>query len=254
MVIQVTQFIQVTNNMKAFSFLFCSYFFLNSFKVFSQNEFYAQANVSFLAFNKYGFNNSDILTGKENAFKPTFGNPQIIFGYKLSNKSAIEIGVIYRINTFNFEGNIVNTNSLISLDIPNSIGLAIRYRYYLNEFLLNNKYRFSLNGGIISLFQNDVNIINKLGQIESQSFSTTYKPYAIQKNVFIGELGFEVEKRISDHFNLSFDYNYWLGDKAYAIIDLTFKNKANSTISEGSITHSGTSHNLSIGLKYTFGD
>jgi hypothetical protein len=240
--------------MKAFSFLFIIIFFLNSFIAFSQKEFYVQANVNFFTINKYGFNNSDILTGKGNAFEPTFGNPQLIFGYKLSDKSAVEIGVIYRINTFNFESNSVNTGSLISLDIANSIGVPIRYRYYLNEFLSSNKFRFSLNGGVITLFQNDVNIINQSGQRDVQSFSATYKPYTTQKSVFIGELGFEVEKRISGHFNLSFDYNYWLGEKAYAVIDLTFKNNVNNTISTGSITHSGTSHNLSIGLKYTFGD
>lgn len=241
--------------MRAFSFLFLSYFLLNSFRIFSQKEFYVQGNVSFLSINKYGFNNSDILTGKENAFKPTFGNPQLIFGYRLSIKSAIETGIIYRINTFNFEGNFKDgINNLISLDLANSIGIPMKYRYYFNEFSFSNKFRFSVDGGFLMLFQSKVNEINQLGEVYNGLYKISNKPYTIQKSVFIGELGFEVEKRISDHFNLSLDYNYWLGDKAYAVIDLTFKNNVNNTTSTGSITHSGTSHNLSIGLKYTFGD
>ncbi|MBC7407345.1 MAG: hypothetical protein H7339_03060 [Arcicella sp.] len=60
--------------------------------------------------------------------------------------------------------------------------------------------------------------------------------------------------KISDNSSFSFDYNYWIGNQAYAVIDLTFKNNLNNTTSTGSITHAGTSNNLSIGLKYTFGD
>jgi hypothetical protein len=128
------------------------------------------------------------------------------------------------------------------------------YRYYFNDFSSNNNFRFSVNGGFLMLFQSKVNEINQLGEVGNGFYTITNKPYTIQKSVFIGELGFEVEKRISHHFNLSFDYNYWFGEKAYAVIDLTFKNNVSQTTSTGSITHSGTSHNLSIGLKYTFGD
>ena len=30
--------------------------------------------------------------------------------------------------------------------------------------------------------------------------------------------------KISDNSSFSFDYNYWIGNQAYAVIDLTFKN------------------------------
>lgn len=240
--------------MKAFSFSIFVFVIIFNTSVKSQNRLYLQGNGVFFSINKYNFDNSEIFTGKENAFKPTFGHPQILAGYKFTLKSAFEIGVIYRINTFNFEGNVKNANNALSIDLSNSIGIPIRYRYHLNDFSGKNNFRFSLNAGFVTLFQSEINKISQTGKIDYLPYSITYSPYNFKKISFVGELGLAIEKKISDKLSFSFDYNYWLGFQEYAKIDLIFKNTTNGSITNGSVLHSGTSHNLSIGLRYTFTD
>lgn len=239
--------------MNPFSFLLFLCVCINTSFVFGQSNWYLQANVTLFSVNNYDYTNSDIFTGKENGFKPNFGHPQLIVGYHLSQRSAIESGIIYRINMFNFEGNVKNTNNLISLDLPNSIGVPLRYRYSFNEFiLLKKRTQLSLSVGLVSLFQSNVNEMNSLGRVTYQPYTITYIPSMTRKNVFIGELGLLIDRQLSDMFSLSVGYNYWMGVNDYSRIDLTFKNNLNNVGTNGSITHSGTNHSLSIGLKYNF--
>ena len=73
---------------------------------------------------------------------------------------------------FNFEGNFkYGLNNLISLDLANSIGIPMKYRYYFNEFSFSNKFRFSVNGGFLMLFQSKVNEINQLGEVDNGPYT-----------------------------------------------------------------------------------
>lgn len=237
--------------MKVFSLLL---FFIVLFHInlYGQKDSYLQVNGSFFSVNKYEFNNSDILTGKENTFKPNFGHPQLILGYRYTEKSAFETGIFYRINMFNFESNNSIGNNLISIDLPNSIGVPLRYRYYFNDFNSNHKYRFSMNAGLITLFQQKVNEKNSLGQTDFSLYQITYIPSTIKTIVLLGEIGISVEKHLSDNISLTLNYNFWIGTNDYVSIDLSFKNKVNNSLSTGYITHNGTNHNLSVGIRYTF--
>jgi hypothetical protein len=232
------------------TYVFFIYLSLISFLGTAQSSIYLKVDFSG-NWNQLSFNRVDKYFPENNYTVLSGGNPHLSVGYILTPHSAVETGIMYRINDLNIRQTPVTLYGLQ----PDMWIVPSYYVYTLNPAYGSKKPAVSLSfkAGIAALFQTSVRQGSRLSKLELNTpTQPTFRPYTVQPVAFLPMLGISLEAHLWRGFKNYIEYQHWQGFGDTNRFDVTITDRSGRVLQQGYLGQNGTMTSIFFGGKYEF--